>query len=332
MRRAAKTLPTAAVLIVIAALAVSPGSAAGAQELPVIQSVAFTGSQDGSVNPTVTIVGSGFLPQPTALPAICGGSLSPGIQLHFGVKSETSGGFNAGAADNLLGISVSSYTDTNIEYQFGSALCGYPTFGKVAQGETFTVDVNGASCSGTVDYTAPVQCGGAPPDTAPPVLDLPTEVVVDAVNPAGAPVTYIATATDDDGLSYPVDCSPASHSTFPIGMTSVDCQATDAASNTALGSFQVTVKGAGAQLADLLAEVQDLGPGRSLTAKLKNAIARLQAGNTRAACGALVALTNEVRAQSGKSLSVSLADALSADAGSRPWSAAEVGNGLLAGT
>jgi Ca2+-binding RTX toxin-like protein len=41
--------------------------------------------------------------------------------------------------------------------------------------------------------------------------------------------------------NVPVDCSPASGSTFPIGETTVNCSATDNAGNTANGSFKVTV-------------------------------------------------------------------------------------------
>ena len=287
----------------IALLAFLGGSQAAAQTTPVIASVSFSGLQDGSTNPTLTIAGIGFLPQPAATPAICGGQVFQGTQLHFRVQSAVAGGFNAGAAGNLLGLVVASYTDTSIAYRFGSGGCGYPTFGKVAQGDTFTVDVNGATCIGIVDYTKPVQCAELPQDTTPPVLSLPTDLILDATGPAGAVALYTATSKDDDGLAYPVSCAPASGSTFPIGMTTVSCQATDAAGNTALGTFRITVRGAAQQLADLLARVQNLGPGRSLAAKLQNARALLQAGDRRAACNILGAFVSEVRAQSGKSLS-----------------------------
>ena len=298
-----------------ALLALLGGSSAAAQTTPIISSVSFSGSQNGLTNPTLTIAGSGFLPRPAATPAVCGGALSPGTQLHFRVQSAAGGGFNAGAAGNLLGLAVASYTDTSIAYRFGSGGgCGYPTFGKVAQGDTFTVDVNGATCTGIVDYTKPVQCAGPRKDTTPPVLSLPADLVLDATGPAGAVAVFTATAKDDDGLAYPVSCAPASGSTFPIGTTTVSCQATDAAGNTALGSFRVTVRGAVQQLADLLARVQSLGPGRSLAAKLQNAGALLQAGDMRAACNLLRGFVSEVRAQAGKSLSGAEAQGLVTDA------------------
>jgi hypothetical protein len=385
------------------------GSSAIGQTSPVIYSVSFSGSQNGSTNPTLTILGSGFLPEPAATPAACGGSLFTGAQLHFRVQSLPTGGFNAGASTNLLGLVVTTYTDSSVVYRFGSGGCGYPTFGKVAQGDTFTVDVRGASCTGIVNYTNPVPCAPLPQDTTaptveitsspsnptsstlagfgfaasdpddssgfafackldaggftscgdhtsgatssasysgltdvthvfrvhatdsagntgpdatfswrvdthPPVLSLPAAMTVNATSPAGAVVVYTATSSDDDGLSYPVSCTPASGSTFPIGTTTVSCQATDAVGNTASGSFLVTVKSALDELADLIAEVQGLGPGRSLVAKLENVRARLHAGDTRAACNGLGSFINEVRAQASKSLSAAEGEALTTDA------------------
>ncbi len=395
-------LALAALLVAIAAFP------AVAQASPIIGSVSFSGSQDGSTNPTVTIAGIGFDPQPVATAAGCGGSLFPDDQLSFSTSSALGGAFSAGSESNLLGLAVSTYTDTTIVYQFGSGGgCGYPTFGKVVQGGSFTVNVNGASCTGIVDYTSPVPCsplditaptmtitsgpsdptnstsaeldfsasdpddssgfvfscklddgafsacgdgtGGASTstsysgladgthtfavhaadtagntgadatytwrvDTLLPVLTLPADMVVNATSPAGATVAFTATSQDDDGTSYPVTCSPASGATFPIGTTSVGCQATDAAGNTASGGFAVTVKGAEDQLVDLLVKVDGLVPGRSLTGKLQSALDRLRAGDTAGACDSLDHFMNAVRVRSGKSIPVAMADDLLADA------------------
>jgi hypothetical protein len=79
-------------------------------------------------------------------------------------------------------------------------------------------------------------------DTTPPTLTLPDPMVAEATGPTGAAVNYAATATDLlDGVIAPT-CAPASGSTFPLGATTVDCSATDAAGNTATGSFSVTVQ------------------------------------------------------------------------------------------
>jgi sugar lactone lactonase YvrE len=79
-------------------------------------------------------------------------------------------------------------------------------------------------------------------DTTPPVLTLPSPITAEATGAAGATVTYSATANDNvDGPIAPT-CSPASGTTFPIATTTVTCTATDAAGNTATGSFMVTVQ------------------------------------------------------------------------------------------
>lgn len=85
--------------------------------------------------------------------------------------------------------------------------------------------------------------GGAEPpaDTELPVLELPGALTGEATSPAGAVVDYTAGATDELDASPSVSCTPASGSTFPLGATSVSCTATDAAGNSAAGSFTVRV-------------------------------------------------------------------------------------------
>lgn len=80
------------------------------------------------------------------------------------------------------------------------------------------------------------------PDAIPPVLSLPGNLVVEATGPSGALVIYIATANDAHDGPVSVICSPASGSAFMLGITSINCSATDAAGNTASGSFTVTVQ------------------------------------------------------------------------------------------
>jgi hypothetical protein len=78
-------------------------------------------------------------------------------------------------------------------------------------------------------------------DTTPPILTLPDAVTVDATGPTGAVVTYAATAQDFVSGRVPVDCTPVSGATFPLGTTLVPCSATDTAGNRAQGTFAVTV-------------------------------------------------------------------------------------------
>jgi uncharacterized repeat protein (TIGR03803 family) len=93
-------------------------------------------------------------------------------------------------------------------------------------------------------------------DTTPPVLQLPANMVVNATSPSGAIVVYEATATDDSGLPVTVVCTPASGSIFAIGTKTVTCTATDAAGNTARGSFTVKVLSAAEQLVNLLEKIR----------------------------------------------------------------------------
>jgi len=81
----------------------------------------------------------------------------------------------------------------------------------------------------------------SPPDTTPPVLFLPANIVVPATSAFGAAVTFSASATDDVDGPVPVTCLPASGSTFVIGTTTVNCSASDLGNNSASGSFSVTV-------------------------------------------------------------------------------------------
>jgi hypothetical protein len=152
-------------------------------------------------------------------------------------------------------------------------------------------------------------------DTTPPVMTLPSGVAADATSPAGATVSYTVTATDDFDPHPSVWCAPASGSLFPIGDTTVHCTATDASGNASHGSFTVHVKGAGEQLADLLQRVvqQKLGPGFSLPAKLRAALAQLAPAHPRVTCLVLGALSNELRAQTGKKISATDAASLEAD-------------------
>lgn len=77
-------------------------------------------------------------------------------------------------------------------------------------------------------------------DTTAPALALPRDFSV-AGGDSGATVTYNASASDIVDGSVAVSCSPASGSNFPVGTTTVVCSATDAHSNSASDSFQVTV-------------------------------------------------------------------------------------------
>jgi hypothetical protein len=115
-----------------------------------------------------------------------------------------------------------------------------------APGATFAIGTTTVNCSatdaagntGTGSFTETVR------DVLSPVLSL-TASSVDAVGTTGqAPVTFTATAADDDrrAPSPPVACTPASGSVFAIGTATVSCSSTDLSGNTTSGSFTVTVR------------------------------------------------------------------------------------------
>jgi hypothetical protein len=79
-------------------------------------------------------------------------------------------------------------------------------------------------------------------DTVPPVLTVPGDRVVEATNANGAVVSFSVSATDNVDPAPVVACSRASGATFGLGVTTVNCTATDAAGNVASGSFTVTVR------------------------------------------------------------------------------------------
>ncbi len=91
------------------------------------------------------------------------------------------------------------------------------------------------------DHDLPVAYFKLPLDHTPPVLTLPGELTEEATSPAGAVVTFSATAVDDIDPSPTVTCSPASGSTFPPANTLVGCTATDHRGNASTGSFTVHV-------------------------------------------------------------------------------------------
>jgi len=101
----------------------------------------------------------------------------------------------------------------------------------------------GAGCGSP---TAPTPPEPPPPPSPPPVAEAPTlscaeGVSRSTVNATGLEINFdTPTAANGEG-SVTVSCSPASGATFPIGVTQVNCTATDSLSRTGTCSFNVTV-------------------------------------------------------------------------------------------
>src|SRR5205823_8048891 len=193
-----------------------------------------------------------------------------------------------------------------------------------ASGSTFAIGTTKVTCtaSDSDDTNSPVSGSFqvVVKDVTAPTLSLPSPFTVDATSPGGAPVSYTVTATDPDNAAsdLKISCSPASGSTFPIGTTTVNCTAKDPAGNTSSGSFQVVVKGAAAQVNDLITMVNNFHLSSSLQnaldAKLSAALKAINNGQTATACSDLSDFIGQVQAQTGKGITSSQATQLIAAA------------------
>jgi hypothetical protein len=96
-------------------------------------------------------------------------------------------------------------------------------------------DLSGNTATGF--FTITVQ------DTNPPFMNAPSgNQTRQASSPAGAMVTYTATANDTVDGPRPVTCNPPSGSQFPFGPTPVTCSASDTRGNTVTRSFTIIVQ------------------------------------------------------------------------------------------
>jgi hypothetical protein len=176
--------------------------------------------------------------------------------------------------------------------------CGTSTVTADTSGVTFTCTAQSAGGTATGSVTIKR-------DVTPPVLGLPGPLTVNATQTTGANVSYVATVSDNVDPSPSLTCAPGTGTLFSVGATTVSCQATNAAGLSASGMFTITVLGPSQQVVNLIGLVNSLPspPGNSLTNKLQNILADINAGNTAGACIKLASFINEVQAQSGKQIS-----------------------------
>ena len=188
--------------------------------------------------------------------------------------------------DDLSGISLISL------------ICSQSSFFVSAEGETnlparTVFDVAGNESAPTAPFTIKI-------DKTPPVVTAPAPITVSATSPAGATVNYVSGANDNLDPSPAVSCTHASGGVFPIGTTTVTCEATDQAGNTSTQQFTVTVLGAADQLDLLLTDATGVGTGTSLADKVKEVQTAVDAGRTRNACTGLAQFLDLVTKQAAK--------------------------------
>jgi hypothetical protein len=105
---------------------------------------------------------------------------------------------------------------------------------------TYTVAVSNAARTTTSDPATLTVI-----DTIAPAITCSSNITTACTSTAGAPVTYTVSATDSCEGSVAVNCDRASGSTFPVGTTTVHCEAHDTSGNTNTCSFTVTVTDSG---------------------------------------------------------------------------------------
>ena len=134
-------------------------------------------------------------------------------------------------------LSGTTCNDTAI---FPNGICTFDvTFSPLALGPlsgSITIPSDAVSNPDTVTLN------GSGVDTTPPVLTVPANMLVNATSAAGAVVNFTASATDLVDASPTVACIPPSGSTFPLGVTTVNCTATDDSNNVDSDSFTITVQ------------------------------------------------------------------------------------------
>ncbi|MCH7648692.1 MAG: HYR domain-containing protein [Thaumarchaeota archaeon] len=79
-------------------------------------------------------------------------------------------------------------------------------------------------------------------DSIPPVLVIPTDIVVDATSPSGSVIGFTVFANDNIDGVVDVTCSSEPGTLFAIGTTTVICSALDNARNLATETFTITVE------------------------------------------------------------------------------------------
>ncbi|HEV8360475.1 MAG TPA: HYR domain-containing protein [Candidatus Thermoplasmatota archaeon] len=78
-------------------------------------------------------------------------------------------------------------------------------------------------------------------DVSGPVVTISVSSPVEATGPGGAAVDYTASATDAVDGPVPVDCTPATASTFALGTTTIGCTASDSLGNPGAATADVQV-------------------------------------------------------------------------------------------
>ncbi len=163
------------------------------------------------------------------------------------VKIDTTAPLNTASAATLPDNSPYSvaWTNKSVKVSFN---CTDNTSGVFSQPADAQIAADGANqsssgtCTDNAGNEAPATFSPINIDKTAPHITVPANIVETAVSSSGNVVNYGAVAANDnlDAAVTLASCSPVSGSTF-LGVTTVQCSATDHASNQATGSFTVSV-------------------------------------------------------------------------------------------
>lgn len=105
-----------------------------------------------------------------------------------------------------------------------------------------------------------------PVSSGPPTVYVPEAgAIAEAVSSAGANVAFTVTALSANGDEVPVTCSPASGSLFPLGLSQVNCSASDSG-GTGTGGFRVLVTDTAPPIVSVPANISSPDPIVTFTA------------------------------------------------------------------
>ncbi|HKY04678.1 MAG TPA: HYR domain-containing protein [Blastocatellia bacterium] len=163
------------------------------------------------------------------------------------------------AAQGQTSVPVNFGSPTSTE-NCGDALvtCQPPSGSQFPLGVT-VVECTATDSSGNTDtctFTVTVD------NTAPSIICPPNITATSEINQCAANVFYPLPTVMDNQAGVQVVCAPPSGSSFPVGVTTVNCTATDRAGNTSTCSFTVTV-GSGSTTQPIVSSASQLvfGPG-----------------------------------------------------------------------
>lgn len=143
------------------------------------------------------------------------------------------------------------------------------------------VDDDGAtnSCAATITVE----------DNTAPSITCPSNIAVTSSNACEVVNYTVPTATDNCDADPTEACVPPSGHCFPVGSTTVNCTATDSASNVGTCSFTVTVTGPGPTGCIGAIQASNLNANRqnSLIKRLQKAEEKFNEGKTKQGCAQL---------------------------------------------